>query len=307
MLPYIAQRLLTSIPVLFVVSLLVFSMIHLLPGDPVEVMFRGANATPAQIEAVRHQLGLDQPVPLQFVSFITRALHGDLGTSLRSNRPVLEEISKQLPSTIELAFTGLTLAVILGVALGTIAGLNRNSWIDTLAMAIGQIGVCMPEFLTALLLISFVSLRLRWLPATGEGGVAPLILPAVTLALGFSAITARLTRTSLIDVYQQDYMVTGRAKGLSNRLLLVRHALKNAFIPVVTIIGLQLGNLLGGTVIVETVFARQGVGRLAVDAILAKDFPVIQGTVLLAALVYVVVNLLTDAAYAILDPRIRYQ
>jgi peptide/nickel transport system permease protein len=307
MLQFIVRRLLTSIPVVFVVSLLVFSMIRLLPGDPVQVMFRGVNATPAQIEQVRHELGLDQPAPLQFVSFVTRAVQGDFGKSLRSNRPVLEEIAKQLPSTLELAVAGLLLAVIIGLMLGTIAGLHRNTWIDSLAMAIAQIGVSMPEFLTGLLLIYFVSVRLRWLPATGQSGIAPLILPALALGLGFSAITARLTRASLIEVYGQEYMLTARAKGLPDRLLLFRHALKNALIPVITIIGLQLGNLLGGTVIVETVFARQGVGRLAVLAILAKDFPVVQATVLMAAIAYVAVNLMTDAAYALLDPRIRYQ
>ena len=306
MLRFAARRLLTSIPVVFVVGVLVFSMIHLLPGDPVMVMFRGANASPTQIEQVRHQLGLDQPAPLQFVSFVTRALRGDFGTSLRSNRPVVEEISKQLPSTLELAATGLSLAVIMGVALGTIAGLNRNSWVDTFAMAVAQVGVSLPEFLTGLLLIYFVSLQLRLLPATGQGGLAPLILPALTLALGFSAITARLTRSSLIEVYQQEYILTGRAKGLSERVVLLRHALKNALIPIITIIGLQLGNLLGGTVIVETVFARPGIGRLAVNAILAKDFPVIQATVLMAAIVYIVVNIIIDAAYTLLDPRVRY-
>ncbi len=272
MLRFAARRLLTSIPVVFVVGVLVFSMIHLLPGDPVMVMFRGANASPTQIEQVRHQLGLDQPAPLQFVSFVTRA----------------------------------PLAVIMGVALGTIAGLNRNSWVDTFAMAVAQVGVSLPEFLTGLLLIYFVSLQLRLLPATGQGGLASLILPALTLALGFSAITARLTRSSLIEVYQQEYILTGRAKGLSERVVLLRHALKNALIPIITIIGLQLGNLLGGTVIVETVFARPGIGRLAVNAILAKDFPVIQATVLMAAIVYIVVNIIIDAAYTLLDPRVRY-
>jgi peptide/nickel transport system permease protein len=307
MLQFIVRRLLTSIPVVFVVSLLVFSMIRLLPGDPVQVMFRGVNATPAQIEQVRHELGLDQPAPLQFVSFVTRAVQGDFGRSLRSNRPVFEEIAKQLPSTLELAVTGLVLAIIIGLTLGTIAGLHRNTWIDSLSMAIAQIGVSMPEFLTGLLLIYFISVRLRWLPATGQSGIAPLILPALALGLGFAAITARLSRASLIEVYGQEYMLTARAKGLPDRLLLLRHALKNALIPVITIIGLQLGNLLGGTVIVETVFARQGIGRLAVLAILAKDFPVVQATVLMAAIAYVGVNLLTDATYALLDPRIRYQ
>jgi peptide/nickel transport system permease protein len=282
-------------------------MIHLLPGDPVMVMFRGVNASSAQIEQVRRELGLDQPLPLQFLGFITRAVQGDFGKSLRSNRPVLEEISKQLPSTLELAATGLVMAVILGLVLGTVAALHRNTWIDSLSMGIAQFGVSIPEFLTGLLLIYFVSLRFGLLPATGQGGIQRLILPALTLALGFAAITARLTRASLIEVYQQEYMLTARAKGLPGRLLLFRHALKNALIPVITIIGLQLGNLLGGTVIVETVFARQGVGRLAVLAILAKDFPVVQATVLLAAIVYVVVNLVTDFAYVMLDPRIRYQ
>jgi ABC-type dipeptide/oligopeptide/nickel transport system permease component len=306
MLRFVAERLLTAIPVLFVVSLLVFSMIHLLPGDPVLSMFRGVNATPEQIERVRHELGLDRPVYLQYVEFLSRALRGDFGKSLRSNRPVMEEIGKQLPSTVELALTALALAVPLGLTLGTLAALKHNTWVDTLCMAIAQAGVSMPEFLIGLLLIYFVSLRLGWLPATGQGGIERLILPSLTLALGFSTVTARLMRTSLLEVYQQEYILVARAKGLPGRLVLLRHAFKNALIPVVTIIGLQLGNLLGGAVVVETVFARQGVGRLAVQGILAKDFPVVQATVLLVAVGYVVVNLLTDICYALLNPKIRH-
>lgn len=307
MIKYLIRRLLIAIPVIVIVSVLVFSMLHMMPGDPVMVMMRGTNATPEQIETIRKELGLDDPIHVQYGKYMWRALHGDFGRSLRNNRPVLEEISKQLPNTMQLAGAALSFAIIIGLTLGTLAAMRRNTWIDSLCMLGAQVGVSLPEFVTGLGLIFLFSLTLGWFPATGSGGVERLVLPALALGVAFAAITARLVRSSLTEVFAQDYILVARAKGLAGRLVVIRHAMKNALIPVVTIIGLQFGNLLGGAVVVETVFSRPGLGRLAVDGILSKDFPLVQGTVLLSAVIYVAINLIIDLLYAAIDPRIRYE
>jgi peptide/nickel transport system permease protein len=303
---YIAQRILAAVPVLLGVSLLVFSMLHLVPGDPVRLMLSEFQTTPEQIERLRSQLHLDEPLPLQFGRFVWDASHGDLGTSIRTRRPVAVEIADNLPSTLQLALAGLVVAGVLGVTLGIVAAVNQRSSIELGSMLLALLGVSMPSFWLGLLLIFLFSLRLRIFPATGGGDLLHLILPAVTLGLGAAAILARLTRSSMLEVLRQEYVTTARAKGLLEWVVITRHALKNALIPVVTIFGLQFGQLLAGTFVVETVFARPGLGRLVIDGILNKDLPVVQGVVLVVATAYVVVNLLVDLSYGLLDPRIRY-
>ena len=307
MISYIRGRLLTSIPVILGVSILVFSMLHILPGDPVVIMLGEAAGSPERIAELRAQLGLNDPLPVQYARFLGHALRGDFGRSIRTNRPVFDEIREQAPNTIQLTVTGLGLAIVLGVTLGVLAGRFQNSWIDNFSMLLALVGVSMPSFWLGLLLIFFFALRLGWLPATGQGGLERLILPAFTLGIQAMAIIARLTRSNMIEVLNQEYVTTARAKGLSEHAMVVRHALRNALIPVLTVVGLQFGALLGGAVIIETVFARQGMGRLAVEAILAKDFPIVQGVVLVASVIYVLINLLVDVSYGLLDPRIRYE
>jgi peptide/nickel transport system permease protein len=303
---YIGQRVVATIPVLLGVSLLVFSMLQLVPGDPVRLMLSEFQSTPDQMARLRSQLHLDEPLPVQFGRFVWNASHGDLGASIRTRRPVTTEIMDNLPSTLQLAVAGLLVAALLGVTLGIVAAVRQRSWVEVGSMLVALLGVSMPSFWLGLLLIFGFSLHWRLFPATGGGDLQHLVLPAVTLGLGASAILARLTRSSMLEVLRQEYVTTARAKGLREFAVIGRHALKNALIPVVTIFGLQFGQLLAGTVVIETVFSRPGVGRLIVDAILNKDFPVIQGVVLVVAVSYVLVNLLVDLAYAMLDPRIRY-
>jgi peptide/nickel transport system permease protein len=298
---------LLSVPVIVGVSVVVFSIIHLLPGDPVLAILSGANATPEQERELRGQLRLDDPIVVQYARFLGRAVVGDFGRSIFSRRPVIEEIAEQLPSTLELAGTALVIAVAVGLTLGVLAAVWHDSWIDRGAMLIALGGVSMPSFWLGLLLIFVFSLQLGWLPATGQGGVSRLLLPAATIGLNYSAVIARLVRSSLLEVLGNGYIATARAKGLSEWGVTLKHALGNALIPVTTIIGVQLGNLLAGTIIVETVFSRRGMGRLAVTAVLDKDYPLIQGVVLVSALGYVLTNLLVDLSYSVLDPRIRHR
>jgi len=303
---YVRTRLTLAIPVLLGVSIAVFAMLRLLPGDPAQIMLSESGASAERVAALRRELGLDDPLPVQYWRFLSGALRGDLGRSIQSNRLVTDEIWAQLPSTIELTLAAMMVAIGIGIPLGLLAATHHNGPLDYGAMALALGGVSMPSFWLGILLILFFSLRLGWLPATGQGGLERLVLPAFTLGFGAAAIIARLVRSSVLEVLRHEFMTTARAKGLGARVVLLRHALKNALIPVVTIIGLQFGALLGGAVVIETVFARRGIGRMAIDAILAKDFPVVQGTVLFAALVYVTVNLVVDLLYSVLDPRIRY-
>ena len=302
---FLLSRLVTTVPVLFGVSLLVFMMLHLVPGDPVKMMLSEFQTTPQQVELLRSQLHLDESLPQQYGRFVVNALRGDLGLSIRSKRPVRNEIAENLGSTLQLAASALLIAIGIGMPLGIIAALKQHSWLDIGPMIFALSGVSMPSFWLGLLLIFLFSLRLGWFPATGGGDLKHLILPALTLGLGASAIIARLTRSSMLEVLRQDYMTTARAKGLNEFTVVLRHGLKNALIPVVTIFGLQFGSLLAGAVVVETVFARPGIGRLIVNSILAKDFPMVQGIILFTATAYVVANLLVDLAYGLLDPRIR--
>ncbi|MGH7323461.1 MAG: nickel ABC transporter permease [Candidatus Rokuibacteriota bacterium] len=307
MLTYVRRRLLLAVPVVFGVSVVVFSIVHLLPGDPVLAILSGANATPEQVAELRAQLRLEDPLVVQYLRFLGRAATGDFGRSIFSRRPVIDEIADQLPATLQLAGTAILIAAIIGLALGVMAAVRHNTWIDRLAMLMALGGVSMPSFWLGLLLILIFSLQLGWLPATGQGGLSRLVLPAATIGLNYSAVIARLVRSSLLEVLRNNYIVTARAKGLSERPVVLKHALGNALIPVTTIIGVQLGNLLAGAIIVETVFSRQGMGRLAVTAVLDKDYPLIQGVVLVSALGYVVVNLLVDLSYSVFDPRIRHR
>ena len=292
-------------PVLFGVTLAVFSMLFLVPGDPVKMMLAEFVTSPDQIAEMRAQLHLDEPLPQQYGRFVVNALRGDLGTSIRSRRPVATEIAENVASTAQLALASMAIAVAIGVPLGLLAALFRNTWLDVGSMVVALLGVSMPSFWLGLLLIFVFSLHLAWFPATGGGDLLHLVLPSLTLGTIASAIIARLTRSSMLEVLGQDYVRTARAKGLAWWGVVVRHALKNALIPIITIFGLQFGNLLAGAVIVETVFSRPGLGRLIVGGILAKDFPLVQGTVLFVAASYVMINVLVDFAYAFVDPRIR--
>jgi peptide/nickel transport system permease protein len=288
------------------VTLAVFSMLFLVPGDPVKMMLAEFVTTPDQIAQMRAQLHLDEPILKQYGRFVGNALRGDLGTSIRSRRAVATEIGENVGSTAQLALASMAVAVAIGVPLGMVAALFRSSWVDAGSMIVALLGVSMPSFWLGLLMIFAFSLHLGWFPATGGGDLWHLVLPSVTLGMIASAIIARLTRSSMLEVLGQDYVRTARAKGLAWWGVVVRHALKNALIPVITIFGLQFGNLLAGAVIVETVFSRPGLGRLIVGGILAKDFPLVQGTVLFVAAAYVMINVLVDITYAFVDPRIRF-
>jgi ABC-type dipeptide/oligopeptide/nickel transport system permease component len=301
----VARRLCAAVPVLVGVSVIVFLMMRLLPGDVAQLILSDWGASRDQVEKLREQLGLNDPLVVQYASFVGRALRGDLGRSVHTNRPVLPEILSQFPSTIELTLAAIGFAIVLGVTLGTVAALYHRGALDNSSMVISLLGVSMPSFWLGLLLIFVFSLTLGWFPATGRGGLERLVLPAVTLGFIAAATIARLVRSSMLDVMRQEYIVVARAKGLSGLAVIWRHALRNALIPVVTIVGLQFGNLLAGAVIVETVFTRPGLGRLTITAILGKDFTMVQGTILFTATVYILVNLLVDLSYSFIDPRIR--
>ena len=265
-----------------------------------------ADGSDEQYQRIRHELGLDQPAYVQFGRFVLNAVRGDLGRSFRSGQPVSHEIAEVFPNTARLAALSLGVAVAVGLLLGTIAAVYHQTWIDNAAMLLALVGVAMPNFWFGLMLLFLFALTLGWLPATGYGEWNAILLPAAALGLRAAAVIARLTRSSLLEVLHNEYVTTARAKGLSETTTIVGHALRNALIPVVTVVGLQFGDLLAGTVVVETVFARPGLGSLITTAILSKDFPIVQGTVLVVAACYIVVNLLADLSYAILDPRITY-
>ncbi len=305
MFAYIARRIVLALPVLFGVSVGVFLMVAFIPGDPATVL-AGDTASPDAIARIRSELGLDQPLPIQYLHYLERLAHGSLGTSIRTHRDVTVEILDRLPFTLELAIAAVLLSTAVGIALGVFAAVNRGKAADLLTMGMAIVGLSVPTFWIALLGIMLFSLTLHWLPVTGASSVASLVLPAVSLSLHSAAVKARITRSSMLEVLGQEYLRTARAKGLGERALIVRHALKNALIPVTTIVGLQFGSLLGGAFIIETIFGWPGVGRLAVQSIFVRDFPVIQGTVLLVAVAYLVTNLVVDLLYAWLDPRIRY-
>jgi ABC-type dipeptide/oligopeptide/nickel transport system permease component len=306
---YIAGRIVQLLPVLVLISIIVFAIMHLLPGDPALLMLAGAEGGaigPERLAELREQMGLNEPLLTQYWNFLSGAVVGDLGNSLRHREPVLDMILERLGSTIELAVAGIFCSLLIGVPLGIIASVRQGGWVDAFCMTLSYLGASVPVYWLALMLVFVFAFNLGWFPSSGGGDFDQLVLPALSLGLINAGLIARLVRSSMIEVLGEDYMRTGRAKGLPPRLLLWRHGIKNAMIPVVTMVGLQFGNMLAGTVVTETVFSRPGVGRMIVNAIIAKDYPLVQGSVLFLAVLYVLVNLTVDIAYAWLDPRIRY-
>jgi len=305
---YILRQLMTAVPTLLGVSIAVFLMLHLTPGGAVEaIVLQGGAAISAETMAqMREELGFNDPLYVQYWRFFSKAIRGDFGRSYRTHQSVTSMILKALPGTAQLAVAGLAIALVLGLSMGIISALRHNTWIDTACMVVAMLGWSLPQFWLGILFILLFSVYLGWLPITGQGGPGRLVLPAFTLGLSTAGVTARLVRAGMLEILRMDYVRTARAKGLRESVVVLRHVLRNALIPVITVVGLQFGRLLGGTVVIETVFARQGVGRVALQALLARDMPTVQGTVLFLAVIYVMVNILVDFSYAFLDPRIRY-
>lgn len=313
MLGFVLRRTLAVVPVLLVVAVLVFLLLRMVPGDPAAVI-AGDSATPEQVAALRERLGLERPIPVQFAIWLGDVLRGDLGESYFFRKPVAELIAQRLEPTLALGLAALVIAVGVAVPLGVVAAFRQGTWIDRTVMGLSVAGFSMPVFVLGYLLVYVFAVRLEWLPVQGYArlseGLLPflerLVLPAVTLSVVYVALVARITRTSVLEVLDEDYVRTARAKGLTDREVLVRHALRNAAVPILTIVGIGLAVLIGGAVVTESVFAIPGLGRLTVEAVLSRDFPVIQALILLFATGYVFVNLAIDIGYAMLDPRIRY-
>lgn len=324
---FIARRLLGMIPLLFGISLVIFALLRLIPGDPVVIMIGAENATPNEVARLRHVLGLDQGLHVQYIKFLGRLVRGDLGMSISSDEPVSRLIGERLPATIELTLAAMTVALAIAIPVGVISAVRKYSAVDTAGTVAALLGISMPNFWLGVMLIFLFALRLGWLPASGRGdpvlagfwnllatgspaalggAVMHLILPAATLGAALAAVTTRLTRSSMLEIIGQDFVRTARAKGLHGSRIVFHHALRNALIPVVTVIGLEFGALLGGAVITETIFAWPGIGRLAIRSIVQRDFPVVQGVVLMIAVVRICANLAVDVVYAVIDPRIRY-
>lgn len=334
MLRYILRRLLGILPVIFGITLLVFAFLHLIPGDPVTAMV-GERATPDQIESLRQQMGLNRPLPLQYLSFLGSLLQLDFGRSIVTGTPVIQEIARKWAASFELTTAAMLVAVVFGVPAGILAAVRKNSWVDNTAMMGSLVGVSMPVYWLGLLLIYLFAVNLGWLPPSGRLGLtfnlqpitgfyvldalmrgnlpllrdalAHLILPALALGTIPLAIIARLTRSAMLEVLSQDYIRTARAKGVMERWVILKHALKNALLPVITIIGLQFGTLLSGAILTETIFSWPGLGSWIYGAILARDYPVVQGGVVFISVTFVLINLLVDLSYAIFDPRIQYK
>ncbi len=336
MVQYIGRRLLNLIPVLLGITLLVFAFLHLIPGDPAVVM-SGERATPEQVAALREQLGLNQPLPIQYLVFLGNLLRLNFGTSIISGVPIAEEIRTRWPATFELSVAAMLVATIIGIPAGVLAAVRKNSAVDNLTMSGSLLGVSFPVYWLGLLLVYLFAVNLQWLPPSGRISIdagfnfkpitgfyvldallqgnfialkdvlAHLILPAITLGTIPLAILARITRSAMLEVLSQDYIRTARAKGLLERWVIFKHALKNALLPVVTIIGLQFGSLLGGAILTETIFSWPGIGSWIYEGILSRDYPVVQGGVVFVAVAFVLINLLIDLSYAFLDPRIQYQ
>jgi peptide/nickel transport system permease protein/oligopeptide transport system permease protein len=302
---YVARRLVAAVPTLLGVSIVVFMMVRLLPGDPARIV-AGLLASEADVENIRHQLGLDQPAPVQYAEFLVRLSHFDLGTSVRTGQPVLSEILARLPWTIELAATSIALATAVGVAAGVVAALYHNQRLDTIISALMLFGISMPVYWFGLMLIAVFAIKLQWLPAAGSQDPGAWILPTITLAAFSVALIARMTRSTMLEVLRADYVRTARAKGQLERAVVYGHALRNAMLPIVTVIGHQFGTLLGGAVLTETVFGWPGMGQLLVDALFARDYPIVQGVVLTFSVLFILVNLGVDLLYGMIDPRIQY-
>lgn len=305
MIGYIGKRLAVAVVTLFGVSIIVFGLVQLLPGDPARTI-AGLLASESEVERIRERMGLDQPLLTQYTNFVTQAVQGDLGVSARTRRPVTGEIWARLPKTIELAVVATVIGTILGILAGVVSARRRGRWPDTVVSILSVGGISMPVYWSGLLLILIFAVNLGWLPASGAARPTSIILPGVTLGLFSVALVARMTRASMLEVLEQDYVRTAQAKGVRERNVVYRHALRNAFIPVLTIIGIQFGSLLGGAVLTEFVFAWPGIGRLLVDSIFARDFPVVQGIILVFALMFIIVNLVVDILYSVVNPKIRY-
>lgn len=331
---YLLRRLVLIIPVLLGVSVIVFTIMHVIPGDPVRLMFAGTGATEEQIQAMRHALGLDRPLPMQYVNYVSKAIRGDLGQSIHFKQPVLQLILERMPATIELTLASLIIALAIAFPIGILSALKRYTFIDYIVMTGATLGISLPTFWIGILLIMLVAVNLGWLPGFGridygvhlqrvtgfllvdslltwnipafKDALAHLILPALALGTAIATFSTRLIRSSMLEVISQDYVVTARAKGLRERVVIARHVLRNALIPVVTLIGVQIGSLLGGAVVTETIFAWPGMGRLVIQAIYNRDFLLVQGVVLFFALIRVTINLLTDVLYVWIDPRISH-
>jgi len=303
---FVARRVALTIPVLLGVATLVFLLIHLIPGDPAQAML-GEAAPQADVEALRTQLKLDRPLLEQYVDFLGGVIRGDLGTSLRTRTSVIDQIAERLPATFELALAAMLVAMVVAVPLGIAAATWRGSFVDHAAMAVAMGGMAIPNFWLGPLLAIVFAVELGWLPVSGRGGIDHLVLPAVSLGVALAAMLARMTRASLLEELREPYVRAARARGISRARAVIVHAFRNSLIPVVTILGLQFGAVLTGAVITETIFSWPGIGRLLIQSIGFRDYPLVQGCILLIAVTYVAVNLLTDLAYGLLDPRIRYQ
>lgn len=314
MFAYLTRRAFTLLPILLLMSVMVFGLVRMVPGDPIDVMYGSEGMDEIRRAALSQELGLDQPIVVQYGKWLWRAVRGDLGNSYRAGIPVLELIAQRLPATLLLSFAALFLSLLIAIPLGIAAAVRRNSWIDVTATVFAIVGISLPAFWSGILLVLTFAVWLGWLPSIGYvsprddflGSISHLILPAITLGWSLAGITTRLARSSMLEELGKDYVRTARGKGLRESAVLLTHALRNALIPTVTMVGLQLGFLIGGTVVVETVFAWPGVGLLVVDSIFARDYPVVQGVVLVIAVLVVAINLLVDVVYTVLDPRIRF-
>ena len=306
MVRYLARRLALTIPVLLGVATLVFALIHLIPGDPAQAML-GETASQDDVEELRRRLGLDRPLLEQYGAFLGAAVRGDLGTSMRTREPVTRMILERMPATVELALAAMAVAILFSIPLGMAAAVWRGTPIDHGAMALALLGISIPNFWLGPLLALVFAVELGWLPVSGRGTVAHLVLPAVSLGAGLAAILARMTRATLLEELREQYVQAARARGVSRARAVIRHAFRNSLIPIVTLIGLQFGAVLTGAVITETIFAWPGIGRLLIQSIGFRDYPLVQGCILLIAVTYVGMNLLTDLVYGVLDPRIRYE
>ncbi|MEI4769957.1 ABC transporter permease [Psychrobacillus sp. FJAT-51614] len=299
------QKLINALLSIFGSLVLVFCIIYMLPGDPVLSMLDPNTATPEAIENLRKELGLDQPFYVQFADYFKNLLQGDFGQSRITSEPVLQKIIVHLPATLLLTLTSMVLSVVIGVTFGVISAIYHNKWVDVIIRIIALFGISMPTFWSGILLILLFGVQLNWLPIMGSEGWKTLIMPSLALGLVGAGFIIRMVRNSMVEVMDEQFILTLRAKGISERIVMFRHALRNALIPAITVMGLHIGELLAGTVVIETVFSRQGIGRVIGDAIMVKDMPVIQGVILFSAIVYVTVNVLVDLSYSLVDPRIR--
>ena len=303
---YILKRIIQVIPVLLLVTLITFSLVHLTPGDPA-IMRAGEDATAEQVESIREAMGLNLPVHIQYFNWLGGLFRGDLGSSLQDGRPVFITLIRRLPATIQLVIASFIVSIGIGIPAGILSAVKQNTMADSFARIFALLGLSMPNFWIGLMLMLLFSYRLRLLPASGSGTLLHLIMPAIALGLPAAGVITRLTRSSMLEVLKEDYIRTAQSKGLKKQVVVYKHALKNAMLPVVTVIGIQLGSRLGGSVIIESVFAYPGIGRFAYLRLLARDYPMIMGNLLIFAFIFILINLLTDILYGFLEPRIRYE